>query len=126
MKLDRTLAREIRSLGGDGSRAAKFALLRRIDAVRADLSTPQVMTNFDDCVMKHGRAIVAVCVAATLNARHDFIGDWKIYWIDGVLNVLPSCITQQNLERAVIDDGLHFSRVCEYARSFILATSEEG
>lgn len=53
MKLDWTLAREIRSLGGNGSRGAKF-------------------------------------------------------------------------ERAVIDDGLHFSRVCEYAGSFILATSEEG
>ncbi len=126
MKLDWTLAKEIKALGGDGSRGAKFELLRRIDAARSDLSTPQVMTNFDDCVMKHGRAIVAVCVAATLNAWHDFIGDWKIYWIDGVLNGLPSCITQQNLKRAVIDDGLHFSRVCEYARSFILATSEEG
>jgi hypothetical protein len=70
MKLDWTLAREIRSLGGNGSRGAKFELLRKIDAARSDLSTPQVMTNFDD--------------------------------------------------------GLHFSRVCEYARSFILATSEEG
>ena len=126
MKLDRTLSREIKSLGGDGSRAAKFALLRRIDAACVDLSTPQVMTSFDDLLEKHGRAIVAVCVAATMLARHGWLDGWNRDWMIGVIRSLPTCITQYNLERAVIVDGLHPTRFCEYAGWFILATSEEG
>ena len=71
MKLDRTLFKEVKALAGNGSREAKFALLRRIDAARTDLSTPKARENFNACLSKHGRAVVAVCVAATLDARKD-------------------------------------------------------
>lgn len=46
MKLDRTLFKEVKALAGDGSREAKFALLRRIDAARTDLSTSKARREF--------------------------------------------------------------------------------
>jgi len=79
MKLDRTLFKEVKALAGNGSREAKFALLRRIDAARTDLSTPKARENFNACLSKHGRAVVAVCVAATLDARKDRLDCWN--WV---------------------------------------------
>ena len=76
MKLDRTLAKEIRALFGNGSREAKFAALKRIDAARKDLSTTRVRDTFADCLREHGRAVVAVCVAATLDARKERLDYW--------------------------------------------------
>lgn len=50
MKLDRTLFKEVKALAGNGSREAKFALLRRIDAARTDLSTLKARENFNACL----------------------------------------------------------------------------
>ena len=125
MKLDRTLVREINSLIGNGSREAKFAMLKRIDAAKKDLSTPQVRSAFDVCLRKHGRAVVAVCVAATLDARKDRLDYWGWRWAHEVLSLLPKNITPENLGRAHIDDGIHPTAICDYAGSFIRLTTEE-
>ena len=45
MKLDRTFIKEMKALSGDGSREAKFAMLRHIDAAKKDLSTTKVRVN---------------------------------------------------------------------------------
>ena len=42
MKLDETLAREIKALNGDGSRFARFETLQKVKAARAALSTTEV------------------------------------------------------------------------------------
>ena len=125
MKLDRTLFKEVKALAGNGSREAKFALLRRIDAARTDLSTPKARENFNACLSKHGRAVVAVCVAATLDARKDRLDCWNWVWAYEVLSALPQSITLRNLERAHIEDGLHPTAICDYAGSFIQLTTEE-
>ena len=96
MKLDRTLFKEVKALAGNGSREAKFALLRRIDAARTDLSTPKARENFNACLSKHGRAVVAVCVAATLDARKDRLDCWNWVWAYEVLSALPQSITLRN------------------------------
>lgn len=125
MDLDRTLVREVKSLIGNGSREAKFAMLKRIDAAKKDLSTTKVRNIFTDCLREHGRAVVAVCVAATLDARKDRLGYWGWRWAHEVLSLLPQNITPKNLERAHIDDGIHPTAICDYAGSFIRLTTEE-
>ena len=125
MKLDRSLVKEIKALTGDGSREAKFSLLRKLEAARKDLSTTRVRDTFTDCLKKHGRAAVAVCVAATLDARRDRLDGWGWRWARAVLDLLPFDVTPRNLERAHIEDGLHPTRICEYAGDLIRLTTEE-
>lgn len=125
MTLDRTLVKEIKALAGDGSREAKFALLKRLDAVRKDLSTTKVRETFNDTLRKHGRAVTAVCVAVTLDARRDRLDHWEWDWALKVISLLPQSLTRSNLERAYIDDGIHPTAICEYARDLIKLTTEE-
>lgn len=121
--LDQTLAKEIRACNGDGSREAKFAFLAKLDAAKRDLSTPEVTRTFMDCVAKHGRAVVGICVAATLTERGKRLDYWRKDWAGAVLecwtNRAPS-----NVARAVINDGLHPSKIQVYARTLIRATEE--
>ncbi len=125
MKLDRTFVREVKTLTGNGSHEAKFAMLKRIDAARKDLSTITVRSIFNDCLCQHGRAVVAVCVAATLDVRKERLDFANWNWAHEVLSLLPRNITPTNLERAHIDDGIHPTAICDYASSLIRLTTEE-
>lgn len=125
MKLDRTLVKEIKAATGNGSREAKFALLKRIDAAKKDLSTTKVRDTFNDCLRDHGRAVVAICVAATLDARKDRLDHWGWRWAHEVLSLLPQSFTPGNKERGCIDDGIHPTAICDYAGSFIRLTTED-
>ena len=121
--LDRDFTKEIRACNGDGSREAKFAFLAKLDVAKCDLSTLDVTRTFMDCVTKHGRAVVAICVAATLQERQKRLDRWKMEWADAVLecwtNRAPS-----NVARAVINDGLRPSKIQVYAGQFIRLTEE--
>ena len=126
MMLDRTLSREIKALAGDGSREAKFSLLHRIDEAVKDMSTAAVRDTFNVIIRKHGRAVVAVCVAETLDTRKDRIDRWGLRWAQEVLALLPGNFTPGNRERAYIrDHDLHPTAICGYAAGFIRLTSEE-
>lgn len=125
MKLDRTFTREIKALTGNGSKEAKFLLLERIDAACKDLSTTKVRSTFSDCICKHGRAVVCICVAATLDARKDRLDRWGWRWAHEVLSLLPQNFTPSNLQRAHIDDGIHPTAICDYADEIIRVTIEE-
>ena len=124
MKLDRELTREIKALNGDGTREARFRTLDKVRAAKKDLSTTSVRDSFGECLKSHGRAVTAVCVAATLHRRKERIDGWGYRWAQEVLNLWtnrpPSFIDIAN-----IDDGLHPTRICEYAREFIRLTTEE-
>ena len=124
MKLDRTLAREIKALNGDGTRGARLDTLNKVRAASKDLSVPKVREQFNDCLKTHGRAVTALCVASTLYTRRERLDEWGLTWALSVLNLwtnkMPSFI-----DRASIDDGLHPTRICEYAGSFIRLTTEE-
>ena len=122
--IDSELAREIRRENGDGSREAKFAFLRKIRAAAAQLSTPKAREEFTAALRQHGRAAVAICVAATLYARRERIDGWELTWAMAVL-ALWTNRPREYISAAYIDDGLHPTRICEYAGSFIRATKEE-
>ena len=71
MKLDRTLAQELKAANGIGSRDAGLAFVKKVKAVSAELSSTRAYAVFDDCLARYGRAAVAVCVAATLYERRE-------------------------------------------------------
>ena len=125
MELDRTIVREINKLIGNGSREAKFAMLKRIDAAKKDLSTTKIRDTFIDCLRKHGRAVVAVCVAATLDDRKNRIDCWGLPWAHKVLSLLPqNYLTPGFRGRACIEDGIHPTAICDYAHCFVMLTQE--
>ena len=125
MTLDRSLAREIKALNGDGTREARFETLRKVRAANKDLSTREVRNNFNDCLKKHGRAAVAICVAATLYRRRERLDGWGFLWALAVIDLWTNR-TPSALDTVFIDDcGLHPTRICEYAKDFIKLMTEE-
>jgi hypothetical protein len=68
MKLDTTFANEIKKTGnGDGGRDYRFALEKELGEISTALENRY---EFENCMKKYGRAKVALCVAATINAAH--------------------------------------------------------
>lgn len=77
--LDRILAREIKQLTGDGSREAKFALLKKVDAAAEDLADPHAIASTTALRPMAGRWWPSVLL------RHSTSGatDWTIGSSDG-------------------------------------------
>ena len=121
MKIDKSLAKEIKAANGDGSREAKFDLLVKVRSANLDLSRSSVMSEFNQILCRHGRVPVAICLGATILARRDRLSHDTVAWANDVV----SCWTNRppSLTSAVIDDGLHPSRIEEYAGSFISCTT---
>lgn len=126
MKLDSTLARDIKKqANGDGSREAKFAFIKKVREASEMMSTPEVQRGkFDEAMKAYGRVAVAVCVAATLYQRRERLDFWKFDWATEVLSLWTNK-TAHGVEDACIMDGIHPTRICEYAGSFIRLTIEE-
>ena len=126
MKLDRTLANEIKKqANGDGSREAKFAFIKKVRDASKMMSSPDVMNGkFDEALKTYGRVPVAICIAATLYRRHHRLDNWRFDWALAVLDLWTNK-TAHGVEDAYIDDGIHPTRICEYAGSFIRLTTEE-
>lgn len=126
MKLDRTLVNEIKAqANGDGSRDAKFAFIKKVRGASKMMSSPDVLYGkFDEAFKVYGRVPVAICVAATLYQRRKRLDNWKFGWAMAVLNLWTNR-TAHGVEDAYIDDGIHPTKICDYAGSFIRLTTEE-
>lgn len=122
MKLDQTFAREIKKANGDGSREARFSLLKTIREASNALSTSDVMRSYNDCIKQFGRVPVAICTAVTIYARRDRLNDKSIQWANEILKLWTN--RPNDLFCAHIDDGLHPTRIEEYARSLIDLTTD--
>ena len=123
MKLDRTLAQELKAANRNGSRDASLAFVKKVKAVSAEISSTRAYVVFDDCLARYGRAAVAVCVAATLYERRERLDFWRLDWAQAVFKLWTNR-PRSYLSIAYIDDGLHPTRICEYADSFISCTIE--
>lgn len=125
MKLDRTLASEIKKqANGDGSREAKFAFIKKVRGASKMMSSPDVLQGkFSEALSTYGRVPVAICVAATLHQSRDRLDNWKLDWASEVLSIWTNR-TAHGIEDAYINDGLHPTRICEYAGSLIKFTTE--
>ena len=123
MALDRALAREIKRAAPDRrDREAYFAFAERIRATKAEMSSPAVRDHFYEMLAKHGRPETAIVLAATIWDRRKRLDGWKLKWAEEVLDRWPH--TPYLLEDAAIQDGLHPSRICEYAGEFIRLNEE--
>lgn len=125
MKLDQTFARDIeKQANGDGSREAKFAFKKKVEETARALSTTKAAEIFDDCLKKYGRVPVAICVAQTIIERRDRL-EWRSYmWALEVMRLYTNA--PHNKMFAYIDDGLHPTRIEEYAGSLLRVTTVEG
>ena len=125
MKLDSAFSREIKKIAnGDGSREAKFVFRKKVEAAKKELSTPEVRRAFGECLQKYGRVPVAICTAVTIIERRDRLEACTIRWATEVLKLWTNR-SFSNLLFAYIDDGLHPSRIEEYAVAFMRLTTEE-
>lgn len=123
LKLERTLAREIKRAAPPlNDRAAFHAFAAKIREAKRDMSCTGIRDHFYDMLAKHGRPVTAIVLAATLWARQKRLEGWKLSWAQDVLDCWPH--TLGLLEEAAIDDGLHPSRICEYAGDFIRLNEE--
>ena len=124
MKLDNSFSREIKKqANGDGSREAKFAFLKKVKEANKTLSCPQAASLFDACVKKYGRVAVGICVAATVIERADRLSGRSYRWAMEVMKLYTNAPSDKIF--AVIQDGLHPTRIEEYAGSFMRVTTEE-
>lgn len=124
MKLDREFARDVaKQANGDGSRDAKFAFLKRVRAAKEALSTIQVRTVYDKAITEFGRVPVAICTAVTIWERRDRLSRYAVSWAMEVLKLWTN--RPHNTLMAHIDDGIHPTRIEDYARVFMRLTTEE-
>jgi len=123
MTLDNTLAREIRAAtGGAGNREARFAFLAKAREAAQDMSNPRILDNFGEYLAKHGRGVVAVCVAATIQGdREGRVSRRAMEWAYAVMDIWNN--RPSTWWDIMIRDNLHPSRIEEYAGSLIRATS---
>lgn len=67
---------------------------------------------------------MAVCTAVTIWERRDRLNRYAVSWALEVLKLWTN--RPHDILMAYIDDGLHPSRIEEYARDFMRLTTEEG
>lgn len=124
MVLDREFEQEVRkTANGDGSREYKFAFWKQVRAAKEELSNTKAAELFDECVRKHGRVIIALCVAETLIARKDRLDNAEYGWALKVIDLWTN--KPRDISGAAIDDGIHPTRILDYAGDLIKITKIE-
>lgn len=125
MKLDRTFIKEIvKTANGDGSREARFTFLGTAREAAKELSTIKAPQIFNSVIRKYGRATVAVCVAATILQHQDRLELNTCQWAREVIKLWQN--RTNDIGRVAFNDGLHPTRIEEYAGAFIRLTEEGG
>jgi len=96
MKLDTSFVNEIKRTGnGDGGREYRFALMNELRETADELNKRD---GFDDCLKKHGRAKVALCVAATIVRSQDRYEQSQVAWAQAVLELWTN-----RTEKSILD-----------------------
>lgn len=124
--LENELAKEIkRFLGGSTDREEHFKVLERLSKTAKDMESINRYNYeeaFSECLRKHGRAAVSVCIAATLWERRGRLGNWNLHWAIDVMNLWEWKIGNQ-YERACVYGNSHPTTICDYAAKFIKINS---
>lgn len=124
MKLDQTFAREIKKqANGDGSLEAKVTFKKQVEKTARALSNTKAAEVFDACLKKYGRVPVAICVAETIIERRYELERRSYMWALEVMKLYTN--TPKDKTFAYIDDGIHPTRIEEYAKSLLRITAEE-
>ena len=125
MKLNDNFLRELdRTANGDGSREAMLAFVTTAKKAVKELSTYKVVEKFDGILKRYGDAVVAVCVAKTIVENEERLSYRSIEWAKEVLRHWTN--RPQNTDCVLIFDGLHPTRIENYADGLINKTMKEG
>lgn len=125
MKLDKTFEKEIIKISnGNGSREAKFNFLKSAKETAKELSTIKAAEIFNSTIKKHGRVTVAICVAATILQKEDRLDYPTCQWARKVISLWGN--RPSDISCVAFCDGLHPTRIEEYAGGFIRLTTEEN
>lgn len=124
MMLEKTLAKEIRKAAPARTQDqdSYFAFLNRVKEAARDMSVTTIRADFDKLSAKHGRAVTAVVLAATLYERRERLDCWNLDWACDTLRCWPH--TAGTLESAAIHDGIHPTAICDYAAGFIWSNTD--
>ena len=122
--VDKTLAREIRKAAPARlqDRDGYFAFVNKVCSAAKEMSVTTIREDFNRLAAKHGRAVTAVVLAATLYERRERLDNWNLDWARDVLSYWPH--TEGLIDRANIRDGIHPTAICDYADSFIRCNTE--
>lgn len=121
--IDSTFAREIKRVAnGDGTREDRFSFFKTAKAACKELSSPDVLYIFNDIIKKYGRVAVGLCVAATAIYREDRLEYETVRWAREVASIWTNRPPAW-IDHIIIMDGLHPSRLEQYAGDFIRATT---
>lgn len=88
------------------------------------MSTAHVFEVFNDTLKEYGRATVGVCVAATILKRQNRLEPKTVQWAQEIMKIWTNKVPS-NVDSVVIYDGLHPSKIEQYAASFICFTIDE-
>lgn len=125
MKLDKTFEKEIVKISnGNGSREAKFCFLKQAKEAAKELSTIRVAEIFNSTIKKFGRTTVAICVAATALQKEDRLDCATCQWAREVISLWKN--RPSDISCVAFSDGLHPTKIEEYAGIFIRLTTEEN
>lgn len=125
MKLDKTFANDIlKAANGDGSREARFAFLRPAKAAAKELSCIHAPQIFNKVLKSYGRETIAICVAVTILNRKERMERLNCEWAREVLKLWTN--RPNDIFCVAINDGLHPTRIEEYAGTLIRITINEA
>ena len=122
--VEKTLAREIRKAAPTRiqDHDGYFAFVKKVTSAAKEMSVTTIREDFNALAAKHGRAVTAVVLAATLYERRERLDCWNLDWAVDVLRYWPH--TEGLIDRANIRDGIHPTAICDYAADFIWCNTE--
>lgn len=125
--VERELAREIKKACGNGERADKFRLLGAVRGVQERMSRSDCARDpkgaMRAALKEYGRAAFALCLASTIvTARQDWVSGQTLAWANEVIG-LWAC-RPMDIAQVAYNDGLHPSKLAEYAGDFVRMTME--
>lgn len=121
MKLDTTFTRELKKINGDGSREARFAFFTPARTAARELSNIHVCDIFSEVACKYNRTTIAVVLAATIIDRRDRLNYDTVRWAQEVMSFWTNR-TPSQVDSVIIRDGIHPTKIEQYAGSFIRCT----
>ena len=124
--LENELAKEIkRFCGNPTDRLERIKVVEKLRETAKDMEKINRYNHeevFTECLHKHGRAAVSVCIAATLWELRGRLGNWNLPWAIDVMNLWTWRAAEQH-HNACIDGNSHPTTICDYARKFIKINS---
>jgi len=124
---DKELIKEIKQfLGHPTDRLERVKIVKKLKETAKDMEKINRYNHaevFTECLQKHGRAAVSVCIAATLRELRESLGNWNIGWASAVLDLWTWKRGQHHICMVSVRGNSHPTTICDYAGYFIECNS---